>query len=290
MNVLTCVSRINKELLPSKNPEVKVLDLFAGCGGFSLGFESLGFERDRKYCKTYNLNLAGSCVECTINTGTIFPKTDVVIGGPPCQSFSIFGNQNGKSDTRNGLPTFISAVKKTLPKIWMFENVRGILYKNMDYFESSLKKLSRLGYEMEYMLLNAMDSRVPQNRIRVIAVGHHGGFELPERDTMTVTAGNAIGDTAHIYDSDSKILTPSMDKYITIYEKKPKLVNPRNMKLDMHARTITCRNIGGPTSDMQRVVLPDGRRRRLTVRDWQGFRAFLTGLNLQELKARNSDR
>lgn len=273
------VARINRELLPSKNTKFDMLDLFAGCGGLSLGFESvgfrsLGFEQDRKCCDTYNANLNGSCVVKTITSRTNFPEADVVIGGPPCQPFSVFGNQNGASDKRNGIPAFISAIRKTSPKIWMFENVRGMLYKSKDYFESSLKMLKGLGYDVEYRMLNAADYGVPQNRLRVVVVGHHGGFEFPEGEKTTVPAGAAVGDTAHTFDSDSKILTPSMDRYIAIYEKKSQLVNPRDMNLGKPARTITCRNLAGATSDMQRIVLPDGRRRRLTVSEGARLQSF----------------
>ena len=273
------VSRINTELMPSKKTDYTALDLFAGCGGLSLGFESagfetLGFEMNREYCDTYNVNLNGSCIEKMITSRTALPKTDVVIGGPPCQPFSVFGNQMGASDKRNGFPAFIHAVKKTMPQIWMFENVRGMLYRNMDYFEKTLKKLKVLGYEVEYQILNAVDYGVPQNRHRIIVVGHHGGFEFPQKEKDVVTSGEALGDTVHTHDSDSKILTPSMDRYIAVYEKKSQMINARDMHLERPARTVTCRNLAGATSDMQRIKLPDGRRRRLTVSEGARLQSF----------------
>ncbi len=285
MKKLTCVmmddyiSRTNSVLQPTRRPKYSVLDLFAGCGGLSLGFESAGFkstgmEYDATCCETYNANLQGECIPKLITSRTDFPEADVIIGGPPCQPFSVFGNQQGRMDSRNGFPLFISAVKKTKPRIWMFENVRGMLYRNKDYFEATVGKLKALGYRVEYRLLNAVNYGVPQNRVRVIAIGHHKSFEFPKEHGKAVTSGEALKDTYRKCWRDSKFLTPSMDKYIASYEKKSHLINPRDMHLDRPARTITCRNLAGATSDMQRIKLSDGRRRRLTVREGARLQSF----------------
>ena len=273
------ISKINNELMPAKTIKYTVLDLFAGCGGLSLGFESVGFksfgiETKKKCCEAYNLNLKGRCTEEFITTKTDFPKSDVVIGGPPCQPFSVFGNQLGNNDPRNGFPAFITAIKKIKPKIWMFENVRGILYRNKDYFESSIKKLKNLGYVVDYHLLNAVNFDVPQNRIRVIAIGHDGSFEFPVPSDNMVTSGEALKELACQITKESQFLTPSMDKYVAVYEKKSRLVTPRDLHLDKPARTVTCRNLAGATSDMHRIKLPDGRRRRLTVREGARLQSF----------------
>jgi DNA (cytosine-5)-methyltransferase 1 len=272
-------SYINRILLPSKRPKYTVLDLFAGCGGLSLGFESAGFksigmEYDEKCCDTYNKNLQGKCNEKFITSRTEFPKADVIIGGPPCQPFSVGGKQLGNDDKRNGFPAFIKAVEKTKPKIWMFENVRGMMYRNKDYFESSLKKLGKLGYNVEYRLLNAVDFGVPQNRERVIAVGYNGTFEYPKPTNKKVTSGEALDKMASEVPSDSKFLTPSMDRYVAVYEKKSKLITPRDLHLHKPARTLTCRNLGGSTSDMHRIKLKDGRRRRLRVKEAARLQSF----------------
>lgn len=73
---------------------------------------------------------------------------------------------------------------------------------------------------------------------------------------------------------ESKILTPRQDEYIAVYEKKSHCVNPRDLYPDRPARTITCRNLAGATSDMQRVRLADGRRRRLTYREAARLQTF----------------
>lgn len=272
-------SYINKILAPSKRPKYTVLDLFAGCGGLSLGFESAGFksigiEMDENCCITYNENLQGECKQEFITSKMEFPEADIIIGGPPCQPFSVIGKQLGNDDKRNGFPAFIKAIEKVRPSIWMFENVRGMMYRNKDYFESSLKKLKKLDYQVEYDLLNAVEYGVPQNRERVIAVGYNGKFEFPKPLDRKITAGEALDKMATEIPPDSKFLTPSMDRYVAAYEKKSKMINPRDLHLDRPARTLTCRNLAGSTADMHRIKLKDGRRRRLRVKEAARLQSF----------------
>ena len=273
------VEKINTLLKPAQAGSPLVLDLFAGCGGLALGFEAqgfetLGFEMDEDCCATYKKNLSGDCIQAKLDSNYQFPKAQVVIGGPPCQPFSVGGNQKGIRDARDGFPSFISAIEQAKPDVWMFENVRGLMYKNKDYLDSIITELEAMSYIVEYRLLRAVQYGVPQNRERMIVVGHRGSFEFPAAQTHKVTAGDALRDIAHIVDSDSKFLTPSMDTYVAKYEKASNCITPRDLHLDRPARTVTCRNLGGATGDMQRVVLPDGRRRRLTVREGARLQSF----------------
>ncbi len=190
------VERINS-LLPKPNGKIRVLDLFAGCGGLALGFEAqgfetLGFEQYADACETYRRNLKGGCQQITLTPETQFPKADVIIGGPPCQPFSVGGHQMGLTDSRDGFPIFISAVKQVQPEIWVFENVRGVLYSNRWYFEQILTALKALNYVIEVRLLNAVNYGVPQNRERVIVVGHRGEFQFFEEESNRVTAGTVV--------------------------------------------------------------------------------------------------
>lgn len=256
-----------------------VLDLFAGCGGLSLGFESLGFktvgyESNKEAVETYNKNLNGKCYLELLTPEFNFPKTDVVIGGPPCQPFSVGGKQMGLKDSRDGFPIFISAIRKTSPKIFMFENVRGMLYKNRAYLDEILNELRLLGYTLTYELLNAKHFGVPQNRERLIVWGHKDSIKLPRSDKETVSAGDAISDIAFKLNDDDVFLTPNQDRYIAKYEKASKCINPRDLNLTKPARTLTCRNLAGATGDMHRIKLPDGRRKRLTVREGARLQSF----------------
>ncbi len=266
-------------LKPATQGNPLVLDLFAGCGGLALGFEArgfetLGYEMDEDACATYNANLLGSCINTTLSPEFEFPSAKVVIGGPPCQPFSVGGLQKGIHDSRDGFPTFISAVKQAKPDVWLFENVRGLLYRNKWYFDQVTEELESLGYLVSYQLMNAVDYGVPQNRERVICVGHRKPFAFPTKHKRRVTAGEALGALAFDAPPDGKYLTPSQDKYVAKYEAASKCINPRDLHLDRPARTLTCRNLGGATGDMHRVLLPDGRRRRLTVREAARLQSF----------------
>ena len=231
---------INDILKPKIREEAVVLDLFAGCGGLSLGFEAagfktIGFEMVNEAVATYNKNLRGDCYNQFLEVGYEYPMADnidIVIGGPPCQPFSRFGNQMG------------------------------------------IEELQNLGYYVDYKILNAVDYGVPQNRERLICVGHRSTFSFPAKEVRKATVAEAIGDTMLSPEPESKILTPRQDEYIAVYEKKSHCVNPRDLYPNKPARTITCRNLAGATSDMQRVRLADGRRRRLTDREAARLQSF----------------
>lgn len=276
---MTYADTLNTLLRPKSEAKPLVLDLFAGCGGLALGFESqgfetLGFEMDADCCATYRHNLHGDCMQIKLDPSYVFPKAQVVIGGPPCQPFSVGGHQNGIRDARDGFPAFISAVEQAKPDIWMFENVRGLMYRNKDYLEAVIAELENLGYVVEFKLLNAVHHGVPQNRERVIVVGHRGEFHYPVQQHQRITAGNALAELAIQVDGGSKFLTESMDLYVAKYEKASSCITPRDLHLDRPARTVTCRNLAGATGDMHRVVLPDGRRRRLTIREGARLQSF----------------
>ena len=257
----------------------KVLDLFAGCGGLALGFEAAGFEtigyeKEPDAVKTYNNNLAGHCYEELLSTETPFPDLDIIIGGPPCQPFSVGGNQGGLNDSRDGFPIFISAVERIKPTLWMFENVRGMLYRNKKYLGEIINTLGNLGYKISFQIIKAVNYQVPQNRERLVVVGHKGGFDFPHSHDHKFTAGDAISDIAYLVDNNSKFLSKSQDAYVARYEKASKCINPRDLHLDRPARTVTCRNLAGATGDMLRVKLPDGSRKRLTVREGARLQSF----------------
>lgn len=274
------IKQLETLLHPSSALDFKVLDLFAGCGGLSLGFEALGFqtvgyEQDDTAVETYNNNLIGHCHCQILSQQTEYQdKIDVVIGGPPCQPFSVGGQQRGIDDHRNGFPIFIKAIKQLQPNIWLFENVRGMLYANRWYLEQVIHELAEENYLIDYQLLNAVNFGVPQNRERLFVVGHRGDFYFPKPELEQVTVVQAIGDLIDTIEDESKILTASMDSYVAKYEKASQCINPRDLHLHKPARTLTCRNIAAATGDMQRVKLKDGRRRRISVREAARLQSF----------------
>ena len=273
------IENLNKTISTPQKFDFTAIDLFAGCGGLSLGFEAAGiktiaYEKVADCCNTYKKNLHSDCNNLTITTETDFPKAQIVIGGPPCQPFSRRGKQTGKEDERNGFPAFISAIRRIKPKIWMCENVKGLPEQNEEYYASILAELQSLGYVVEPHVVQLVQYGIPQNRERLVIVGHHGGFQFPKPNGIKITAGEALGELATQIPEDAIFLTPEQDIYISKYEKASKCKNPRDLHLDKPARTLTCRNLAGATSDMHRIKLPDGRRRRITIREAARLQGF----------------
>lgn len=276
---MSYINLINKILVPEIKEDAIVLDLFAGCGGLSLGFEAAGFktigyEMNPDAAATYNANLKGTCFVEKLTLDFDYPDAQIVIGGPPCQPFSVGGNQNGINDSRNGFPFFVDAIKKVKPKVFLFENVRGLLYSNKWYFELIVEELEGLGYKIDFKLLNAVNYGVPQNRERLFVIGHNSEFSFPEAQKDKMTVGDAISDLMTTIPPESKFLTPSQDTYIANYEKASKCVNPRDLYEDRPSRTLTCRNLSAATGDMHRIKLPDGRRRRLLIEEAARLQSF----------------
>lgn len=273
------ISDTNKILTPHITESAVVLDLFAGCGGLSLGFEAAGFdtigyEFVETAVNTYNKNLHGICHLQKLAVGFDYPQADIIIGGPPCQPFSVRGNQRGMEDARDGFPIFIDAVRRIKPKVFLFENVRNLMFSHKWYLELILAELRKLGYIVEVRCLNAVNYGVPQNRERLIVVGHKSKFTFPHVEMKRVTVGDAIGDMMYTIPEGSHFLTPAQDEYIAKYEKASACINPRDLYEDRPARTLTCRNLCAATSDMQRVRLKDGRRRRIVQREAARLQSF----------------
>lgn len=267
--------------LPKPRPSSPLaLDLFAGCGGLALGFEvagfrTIGFEMDEDAARTYAKNLHGECRQVFLEPGMDLARDpDIIIGGPPCQPFSVGGLQEGSKDRRDGFPVFLDAVDRYRPKLALFENVRGMLYSNRAYLEQIVARLESFDYIVEEQILNAAHYGTPQRRERLVVVAHKGGWEYPKPEAFGYTAGDAIGDLLRSLPENAKFLTPSMDTYVAKYEKASKCVRPRDLHLDDSSRTVTCRNLNGATGDMLRVRLDDGRRRRLTVREGARLQSF----------------
>ena len=286
---------INKTLsLKRKKNNLLVCDLFAGAGGLSLGFEANGFEtvafENKDYASnTYNKNLKGKCHTQKLDAQTIYPKCDVLIGGPPCQPFSVSGHQNGKSDKRDGFPIYLNALKQIKPKVFLIENVRGTLFKNKNYLNYIIRELENCGYKVNIKILNSNNFGVAQLRERLFILGSKNEIKIPLKiNNSSINSGIAIKDIINKYKVSHKFLTSNMDKYILRYEKKSKCINPRDLNLNKPARTLTCRNLGGQTSDMMRIKTGT-KRRMLTVQEASRLQSFpdffnFTGTDYQKME------
>lgn len=169
---------------------MKFLDLFAGIGGFRLGMQAVGHECvgfceiDKFARKSYKAihDTKGEIELHDITTVTDefirgIGSVDVICGGFPCQAFSIAGNRRGFEDTRGTLFFEIARFASILrPKYLFLENVKGLLNHDRGAtFETILRTLDELGYDVEWQVLNSKDFGVPQNRERVFIIGHLRG-------------------------------------------------------------------------------------------------------------------
>lgn len=160
------------------------IEVCAGAGGLSEGFIRSGFEavllndNDKYCCQTLRLNHPNVEVFCgdmnKIDLSKYVNKVDVVMGGVPCQSFSMAGKREGISDDRGKLIlSFVSMVNTVNPKVFVIENVKGLLSHNKgETLRHVLSEFERLKkYAVSYKVLNANDYGVPQKRERLIIVG-----------------------------------------------------------------------------------------------------------------------
>lgn len=182
-----CEKCRNKALLDSSKDDKPVLiDLFCGAGGMSLGFNQAGFKtifaNDIEECciETYKFNhpevdptkvVLGDIKELaeTVKKYVEEKSVDIVIGGPPCQGFSLANQQRLIDDPRNKLyREYVKVVELLSPKFFVMENVEGM--KNIA--SQVVEDFNAIGYTVEYRVLNAFDYGVPQNRKRLIFIGN----------------------------------------------------------------------------------------------------------------------
>jgi DNA (cytosine-5)-methyltransferase 1 len=198
----------------TNNQSTKVLDLFSGCGGLSLGFMQAGYDvvaavdNWSDAINTFKHNHPNA-KGLLLDLGNFNPqkfseeigRIDVIVGGPPCQGFSISGKRNPK-DPRNQLYSgFVALVECLKPKAFVMENVPNLIAmaegKILNKIKSDFKKL---GYHLSYKVLLASDYGVPQNRKRVFFVGLKNSdiFSFPvgthAQSHLKITTKQAISD------------------------------------------------------------------------------------------------
>src|SRR3990167_6228150 len=167
---------------------MKYLSLFSGIGGFELGFpkdwECVGFSEIDKYAiqiyqKHFNHKNLGDITKIKEQD---LPEFDLLVGGFPCQSFSIAGKRGGFSDTRGTLFFDIARILKAKqPRLLLLENVEGLLsHDEGRTFATIISTLDELGYDLQWQVLNSKNFGVPQNRERVFIVGNLRGTPRPK--------------------------------------------------------------------------------------------------------------
>jgi DNA (cytosine-5)-methyltransferase 1 len=160
-----------------------VISLFAGAGGMDLGFQKAGFkiiwanDFDKDSVDTYKKNFGNHIVLGDIKDipSSVIPNNpDVVIGGFPCQGFSINNKKRSMDDERNHLyKEMLRIIKDKKPKYFVAENVKGILsLEKGGVIKLIVNDFKKIGYDVDYKLLTASDYGVPQNRQRVFIIGN----------------------------------------------------------------------------------------------------------------------
>lgn len=190
---------------------LSVVSLFAGAGGLDTGLHMSGFnviwanEVDKDACETYLANHSGTFVERgDIRKVKYFPKADLVVGGYPCQGFSLAGNRL-VTDERNYLyREFVRCLRHSNPKFFIAENVKGLLtMAGGQVIQAMIDDFKNEGYIVTSHLVNACDYGVPQDRERVFIVGVREDIDFeyvlpepthgPNRDKPYITLKDAIG-------------------------------------------------------------------------------------------------
>lgn len=223
-----------------KIAEFRILDLFCGAGGFSFGmhqnshFKTLvALDFNEEAANTFQKNMP----EAEVVTGDI-TDTDVksliiekskavginmIIGGPPCQGFSMKGKKLGLEDERNYLfKEYLKLVEELEPEVFVIENVKSLLSTAGGYFrEQILEYIHRLRYNVNYGILNAKDFGVPQSRERAIFIcSKSKDIALPIGNDEGVTIRDAISDLAYLNSAQGSFESDYQMKADSEYQKK----------------------------------------------------------------------
>ena len=229
------------------------IDLFAGAGGLSLGFEQAGFdiaaavEIDPIHCATHEYNfpstktICASVVDLTgeeirTRSGLADRDIDVVFGGAPCQGFSMIGKR-ALDDQRNQLVFhYVRLVSELRPKYCVFENVKGLtLGKHAQFLAELIQALNETGYEvlLPYRVLNAADYGVPQSRERLFLIASRKDQKLPQypvAKNLRITVGDAIDDLPDV--DQFRVLKNSDSVKVNWKTKSPYALQLRGMLED----------------------------------------------------------
>lgn len=211
---------------------IKAIDLFAGCGGLSCGFEQAGIktvaavEFDKDIALSYAHNHPDTKLFIddikNVDNAKNFTKhmADVIVGGPPCQGFSTAGariRHGFVDDPRNYLfKHYLNIVKLVRPKIFIFENVKGIVhYQNSEIFKEIQKAFEKEGYKLQHTIAKVKEFGIPQARERTILVGSLIDFDLSDEIEKTKQqikkSSPKFFDFVSVWDAISNLPDPTED-------------------------------------------------------------------------------
>ncbi len=270
----------------------KTLDLFAGIGGVRMGFERAGFETVfgndfDAYCKvTYDLNFKDvplKVADIAKVKSSELPDFDILLGGFPCQPFSIAGYRRGFLDTGRGDLFFeiIRILRDKKPQAVFLENVKNLrTHDKGKTFKIISDALADLGYHVKVQILNSMNyGNVPQNRERVFIVGFKSkeqldAFEFPKPTPLTKSVADLLDkevDSKYYYNNSVllPILKESIKKKGVVYQWRRKYV--RENKSGVCPTLTANMGMGGHNVPL---VKDDKGIRKLTPRECARFQGF----------------
>lgn len=266
--------------------KLRVVSFFAGVGGIELGLEQTGeFETiyanefDSFACKTYAANHPNTYLDKRdihdVKADEI-PECDLIVGGFPCQAFSIAGYQKGFSDRRGNLFfEMLRVIKAKNPRIVLFENVKNLInHGKGTTFKTILESLNEAGYHVKWQVLNSKDYNVPQNRERVYIVGfkdheQYSNFIFPaplqaSRTIKDIIDFDGVQDEKYYYRPGKQKCYPALKKGITssnsIYQWRRKYVRENKKGL---VPTLTA-NMGMGGNNVPLILTNNGDIRKLT--------------------------
>lgn len=211
---------LEKYIIKNELPTINLMiDLFAGCGGLSLGLNKAGFnsifvnEIEPIYGETYFFNHSlpvenyfigdiNELIKDKENLLSSYKNVDIVCGGPPCQGFSMANRQRVIDDPRNNLyKSYLEVLKYIQPKFFIMENVKGMLKKAPEILEDFKSYLGE-EYNFSYYVFNAKDFGVPQNRERFILIGNKIGVDSKKiiEEINEISSENFVALKDAIYD------------------------------------------------------------------------------------------
>ena len=266
--------------------QYKVVSLFSGIGGLDLGFIQNGFDLvwandfDKHAVETYKANFGDHIVYGDLNEINLdeIPNADVVIGGFPCQPFSMMGSELGFEDARGTLFFRVVEVIKnqidrgSKPKVIVLENVRRLLTHDGGKTFNVIKKILEkdLGYHIHYKVLNSANFGVPQTRNRIFIIGfaNEVEFDFPTEQELELTMQDILehGVDKKYFLSDKilpTILANGSGKYKAKSEIDLKIARP--LCSTMHKMHRACQD---------NYVTQDGKIRRLTPREAARLQGF----------------
>ena len=290
---------------------IKVASFFCGCGGMDLGlignfsflgkhyhtnpFEIIYAVDNDNYCASiYNDNFNHKCIIKDVReiSKIELPEHDLLIGGFPCQSFSISAQNpprlGYKDDKGKLFFEMVEVLKCKKPRFFIAENVKGLLSANKKQaFPMILNEFEQAGYKVKYKLLNSSDYGVPQKRERIFIIGFRDSEDYLKFDFPHITTGNGNKVKLNtVLDADADLddkwffSQRAVDGMLRV---KHKMNKGRNQNIEQPCNTISSHLSKVSLNSTDPVLLINGRYRRFTPREAASIQSFPNDFNLDSV-------